>query len=132
MSHHTLSESAAAPAAIAAFLRGVERRGAVFAELQCGDAGCGDAALAAAMRAFREGAVANPIGDWPRRFWALLLAAPALRRPAPEATWPSALAALSQLGNGPRAALLAAHFLPKPPITTAMKSFRIRRWPTSG
>jgi len=106
MSPATLSESAAAPAALAAFLRGVERRGAVFAELQCGDAGCGDAALAAAMRAFREGAAASPISDWPFRFWALLLATPVLRRPAPEAGWPGALSALARLGTGPRAALL--------------------------
>jgi hypothetical protein len=106
MSPATLSESALAPAALAAFLRGVERRGAVFAELQCGDADCGDAALAAAMRAFREGAAASPIGDWPCRFWALLLATPVLRRPAPGAGWPDALSALPRLGTGPRAALL--------------------------
>jgi hypothetical protein len=106
MSPATLSESAVTPAALAAFLRGVERRGAVFAELQCGDGDCGDAALAAAMRAFREGAAACPIGDWPSRFWGLLLAAPVLRRPAPGADWPDALAALARLGTGPRAALL--------------------------
>jgi hypothetical protein len=106
MSPATLSESASAPAALAAFLRGVERRGAVFAELQCGDASCGDSALAAAMRAFREGAAASPISDWPRRFWALLLAAPVLRRPAADADWPDALSVLARLGNGPRAALL--------------------------
>jgi hypothetical protein len=68
MSPATLSESAVTPAALAAFLRGVERRGAVFAELQCGDGDCGDAALAAAMRAFREGAAPCPIGDSPSRF----------------------------------------------------------------
>ena len=106
MSPATLSESASAPAALAAFLRGVERRGAVLAELQCGDAGCGDSALAATMRAFREGTAASPISDWPHRFWALLLAAPVLRRPAPEADWPDALSALARLGRGPRAALL--------------------------
>ena len=110
MSQSTLSESASAPVALAAFLRGVERRAAVFAELQCGDAGCADAALAAAMRAFHEGAAhegaAVPISDWPHRFWALLLAAPGLRRPAPGAAWPDAWSALGQLGTGPRAALL--------------------------
>ena len=106
MHEPTLTESAVAPAALAAFLRGVERRGAVFAELQCGDAGHGDGALAAAMRAFREGAVHIAVSDWPRRFWSLLLAAPALRRPAPQAQWPVALAALADLGSGPRAALL--------------------------
>ncbi|MFS8063436.1 MAG: hypothetical protein ACMG5Z_02500 [Luteimonas sp.] len=106
MSPATLSESASVPAALAAFLRGVERRGSVFAELQCGDATCGDSTLAAAMRAFCDGAAASPVSDWPRRFWALLLAAPVLRRSAPEADWPDALSALGRLGNGPRAALL--------------------------
>ena len=106
MHEPTLTESAAAPAALAAFLRGVERRGAVFAELQCGDAGHGDGALAAAMRAFREGAVHIAVSDWPRRFWSLLLAAPALRRPALQAQWPAELEALAHLGSGPRAALL--------------------------
>lgn len=110
MSQPTLSESASAQAALAAFLRGVERRGAVFAELQCGDAHCGDSALAAAMRAFHGSAgheaAAVPSSDWPQRFWGLLLAAPVLRRPAPGAAWPDALSALAELGNGPRAALL--------------------------
>ena len=106
MTPATLSESASVPAALASFLRGVERRGAVFAELQCGDAELGDSALAAAMRAFREGAAASPISDWPSRFWALLLATPVLRRPAPGPGWPGALSALARLGNGPRAALL--------------------------
>jgi hypothetical protein len=106
MSQATLSESASTPAALAAFLRGVERRGAVFADLQCGDAAGADPALAAAMRAFRDAAAASPFSDWPRRFWALLLAAPVLRRPAPGAHWPASLSALARLGSGPRAALL--------------------------
>lgn len=106
MREHTLIETAAVPAALAAFLRGIERRGAVFAELQCGDALCGDAALAATMRAFREGATAVPITAWPHRFWALLLAAPPLRRSVPGARWPDGVDALAGLGSGPRAALL--------------------------
>lgn len=106
MSERTLSETATVPAALAAFLGGIERRGAVFAELQCGDSLCGDAALAAAMWAFRESAVATPITQWPRRFWALLLAAPPLRRQTPGASWPPGFAPLSGLGSGPRAAVL--------------------------
>lgn len=51
------------PAALAAFLRGCERRGAVFAELQCGDPDRGDVALAAALRAFRGNAAALPMAD---------------------------------------------------------------------
>jgi hypothetical protein len=93
-------------AALAAFLRGVERRGAVLAELQCGDAVAGDAALAAAMRAFRLGAAAEPMAQWPRRFWTLLLAAPQLRRPPPAPHWPQELTWLGRLTPAPRAALL--------------------------
>jgi hypothetical protein len=96
----------AAPAAVAAFLRGVERRAALFAELQAGDATVGDAALAATMRAFRAGAAATPLGDWPARFWTLLLAAPPLRRDAPLADWPPAWRRLAGLRPGLRAALL--------------------------
>ena len=69
-----------APPALAAFLRGVERRGAVLAELQCGDADAGDAALAQAMRRFRAEAAGQPMSQWPRRFWTLLLSQPGLRR----------------------------------------------------
>ena len=71
----------AAPAALAAFLRGVERRGAVLAELQAGDAAAGDAALAAAMAGFRAAAADLPMADWPRAFWTRLLAQPAAAAP---------------------------------------------------
>lgn len=103
----------AVPPALSAFLRGVERRGAVLAELQAGDAMAGDAALAAAMRAFLAGAEAQPMAEWPARFWTLLLAAPALRRGGAghghgqaHGHWPSALGWLGRVPPGPRAALL--------------------------
>ncbi|MDH5822430.1 hypothetical protein QFW77_05425 [Luteimonas sp. RD2P54] len=91
---------------MSAFLRGVERRAAVFAHLQGGDAGAGDAALAAAMETFRDTAARTPFGDWPRRFWAQLLAAPPLREAPAAAQWPPQFAALARVGHGPRAALL--------------------------
>lgn len=69
----------AQPAALAAFLRGVDRRAAVFAELQTGSPSVGDAALTRAMAVFRETAVDAPMADWPRLFWTSLLAQPALR-----------------------------------------------------
>lgn len=69
----------AQPAALAAFLRGVDGRAAVFAELQTGSAPVGDAALTRAMAVFREAAVDAPMADWPRLFWTTLLAQPALR-----------------------------------------------------
>ncbi|HEY5971368.1 MAG TPA: sigma factor-like helix-turn-helix DNA-binding protein [Pseudoxanthomonas sp.] len=103
---NTLNDAAAAPAALSAFLRGVERRGALFAELQCGDRDAGDTALTAAMRAFRNHAATLPMAEWPRRFWALLVAAPQLRQDAPVAQWPSDLHALASLDPGLRQALL--------------------------
>lgn len=94
------------PPALSAFLRGVERRGAVLAELQCGDAGVGDAALVAAMRSFREGAAAVPMAEWPRRFWAKLLEEPALRQRVPVALALDPTDRLGDVPTGPRAALL--------------------------
>lgn len=70
----------ARPAALAAFLRGVERRAAVLAELHAGDATLGDAALTRAMAAFRLHALEAGMAEWPRLFWAELLGQPALRR----------------------------------------------------
>ncbi|MFT4255396.1 MAG: hypothetical protein QM599_00280 [Pseudoxanthomonas sp.] len=98
-------ESTPAPA-LAAFLRGVERRGAVFAELQCGDATTGDAALAAALRAFRKLAPAQPMAQWPQRFWTLLAASPPLRRDASGAQWPAPVQALAGIDPDWRASLL--------------------------
>ena len=103
---NTLNDAAAAPAALSAFLRGVERRAAVFAELQCGDREVGDSALAAAMRAFRTHAAALPMAGWPQRFWTLLLAAPPLRRNAGQAQWPRTLFILAPLAPLERQALL--------------------------
>ena len=97
---------ARAPAALAAFMRGVERRGAVLAELQCGDASAGDAALADAMVQFRQVAGVSVMEDWPRRFWSLLLAQPALKTRIPVAIAMDATDRLGELGSGPRAALL--------------------------
>lgn len=102
-----LTDAAAAPAALTAFLRGIERRGAAFAQLQCGDAILGDSALAAAMWAFRQAAERTPTADWTPRFWTLLLASPQLRQTLQATQWPAALAPrLSRLGRGARAALL--------------------------
>lgn len=95
-----------APAALSAFLRGVERRGAVLAELQAGDAAAGDAALAAAMGAFRAIAADAALSDWPSRFWSLLLTQPGLAHRTPVAIAVEATDRLAELGSGPRAALL--------------------------
>ena len=103
----TLNDAASAPAALTAFLRGVERRGAVFAQLQVGDAETGDRALIAAMRAFRLPAARIPIAG---------VAAPVLVAAAGDAgncakhprspSWGSGFGFLAGVGRGPRAALL--------------------------
>ena len=100
-----LNDPSAANAALTAFLRGVERRGAVFAEWQGGDPEAGDAALASTLRGFRALAGGIPFAEWPRRFWAMLLAAPQLRQATPTGAG-SAPASVAALGVGPRAALL--------------------------
>ncbi|HEY5851841.1 MAG TPA: sigma-70 region 4 domain-containing protein [Lysobacter sp.] len=106
MSVSSPSHNSAPPPALSAFLRGVERRGAVLAELQAGDAGLGDAALAAAMAQFRLEAEALAMPAWPTRFWALLLAQPGLRNRTAVALPIDVTDRLGELGSGPRAALL--------------------------
>ncbi|MEH6421091.1 hypothetical protein [Pseudomonas sp. CGJS7] len=95
-----------APAALSAFLRGVERRGAVLAELQAGDAAAGDAALASAMAGFRALTADAALSEWPTRFWSLLLTQPGLRQRTPVAIAVEVTDRLAELGSGPRAALL--------------------------
>src|SRR5690606_13676413 len=53
---------------------------------------------------FAQGAQAIPFAEWPRRFWAMLLASPQLRGITPAAG--DVPAAIASLGSGPRAALL--------------------------
>ncbi|HTL13709.1 MAG TPA: hypothetical protein VL251_01250, partial [Thermomonas sp.] len=67
------------PAAVAAYLRGVERRARLLAQVQAGGQDPGDHALAAVARVFAAEAGRWPIAQWPREYWRLLLAAPALR-----------------------------------------------------
>lgn len=98
--------SPAPPAALSAFLRGVERRGDVLARLQCGDVALAERALAAALRAFRSHADAAPMAAWPSQFWSLLAAAPAMREAAAAAHWEPALRPLAQMSPGDRLALL--------------------------
>ena len=102
-----------ASASLASFLHHVERRGAVLAELCCGDPVRGDAAVAAAMRALCSAVAAAGAGrgsgadpDLHGRFWTLLLAAPPLRRPRLDGHWPAELAVFGALRPGTRAALL--------------------------
>ena len=103
MPTHAPSPSAAA---LSAFLRGIERRARVFAQAQSGSAEVAEAATAMAIETFRQHAGQLPLRQWPLRFWAELLAVPALTRSeAPPSTMP-ALQPLYRLAPGPRAALL--------------------------
>jgi hypothetical protein len=106
MSVPTVPSRPSGAPALSAFLRGIERRGAVLAELQAGDAAAGDTALAEAMRRFRPEAGSVPMAEWPRRFWALLLAQPRLQQRTEVAVPIEATDRLGELGSGPRAALL--------------------------
>lgn len=86
--------------ALSAFLRGIERRAFVFAQVQSGDDDEALALVGRAMRAFRSVSSVTPLSGWPAGFWAMLLAQGGLA--AGEAPEPE----LSHLGAGPRAALL--------------------------
>lgn len=98
--------SPGASTAAAAFLRGIERRAAMFAQWQSGDVDAGDAALARAMAGFVELAPDAAFAEWPRRFWALLLAVPGLRAPQPLGVAGDGLPALAALAGGRRVTVL--------------------------
>ena len=79
------------PAAVTAFLRGIDRRARLFAEVQAGDEASARHALAVVARVFASEAGQWPIAEWPRQYWRLLLAAPSMRlamRPASQADRP--------------------------------------------
>ncbi|HHA2973932.1 TPA: hypothetical protein ACOFD8_001252 [Stenotrophomonas maltophilia] len=94
-----------AAGALSAFLRGVERRALVVAELQCGEAARAEQTLVAVMRAFAAVASDLPMAQWPTRFWTLLGQRQALREPL-GGQWAPPLAALGEMGPLPRLALL--------------------------
>lgn len=101
-----MTASPSSNGALTAFLRGVERRGLVFAELQSGDPAKAEASLATTLEAFTRLAGRSPFAEWPRRFWSMLLAAPDLRGANAPQLRDGPLAVLAGVGSGPRAALL--------------------------
>jgi len=105
MTAASASRSPTAAGALSAFLRGVERRALVVAELQAGNAARAEQALVAVMRAFAAVASDLPMAQWPPRFWALLAARQALRE-TPDAQWEPALQHLAGLSPMVRLALL--------------------------
>src|SRR5688572_4066003 len=88
------------PAALLAFLRGLERRARTLAEAQCGDAARAATIWADTAAAFPADAASLPVAAWPVRFWARLLAHPDM------AVVEASTSPLAALGPGPRAALL--------------------------
>ena len=98
-----LSPSADVPPALAAFLRGSERRAWVFLWLQGGQAEAADQALAAATRAFQAEAARLPMAQWPGRYWRLLSACPL---ESPDGEWSGDLAVLATAAPQDRRALL--------------------------
>lgn len=86
--------------ALSAFLRGIERRAYVFAQVQCGHERDAEAALGRTIHAFQTLSTLSPLSSWPAGFWSLLLAQPEL------STGDGGVPELTTLGSGPRAALL--------------------------
>ena len=91
-------------AAVAAFLRGLDRRARLLALVQCGDAAAATRALEAAGRVFATEAGQRPIAQWPGQYWRLLLTAPTMRQAAATATGP--LPGIARLPASVRAAVL--------------------------
>jgi DNA-directed RNA polymerase specialized sigma24 family protein len=88
------------PAALLAFLRGLERRARTLAEVQCGNADRAATIWSETAAAFPAEATTLPVAAWPVKFWARLLAHPAM------AVVDATESPLAALGPGPRAALL--------------------------
>ena len=91
-------------AAVAAFLRGLDRRARLLALVQSGDAQAAPRALDAAARVFASDAGQWPIAQWPRQYWRLLLSTPSMRQTGAGATGP--LPGIARLPPQVRAALL--------------------------
>ncbi|QIL19334.1 hypothetical protein [Thermomonas sp. HDW16] len=95
----TPSPAPPSPAAVAAFLRGLDKRARLFATVQAGDPGRGEHALAAVARVFAAEAGQWPLAQWPQQYWRLLLATPSLR----QASMPDASALLPGVARLPPA-----------------------------
>lgn len=106
MTAATAPLSSTAAGALSAFLRGVERRALVVAELQCGDPAVAEQALVAVMRAFAGIASDVPMAQWPDRFWILLAHRTPIRMPAEGGRWADGLGHLKALPPPARLALL--------------------------
>ena len=91
--------------AIAAFLRGVERRAWLLARAQSGQPVAAQRALAVTQQVFVSDAEQWPIAQWPLQYWRLLLSVPAMGQATDTAT-DTPLPAIAQLPPAIRAAVL--------------------------
>lgn len=102
----TLDSVTGTTTALTVFLRGLERRAVVFAELQCGEVAHGDRALPGIFAAFVAAARSAPQADWPRLFWVAFLESPALAAEPLAPFWPGDFAPLARLDFAARAVVL--------------------------
>lgn len=78
------SPAAVAPTdAVAAFLRGVERRARLLGHVQTGTREAAAQAMAVVGRVFAAEAQRWPIAGWPVQYWRMLLATPSMRVDSP-------------------------------------------------
>lgn len=88
-----------------AFLRGLERRASLFAEVQSGTADAAVRATSVVARVFAGDAARWPMPRWPVQYWRLLLATPQLRG-VEDARTTGLLPAIARLPSATRAAVL--------------------------
>lgn len=94
------------PAAIAAFLRGVDRRGRLLALVQTGDSSAAQTALVVAAKVFATEAAQWPISQWPMQYWRLLLSIPAMGQRRTDGDRIDVLPAIASLSPPQRASVL--------------------------
>ncbi|WP_256646088.1 DUF3106 domain-containing protein [Thermomonas paludicola] len=93
------------PAAVAAFLRGLDARARLLADAQAGDRDAARRALAVAAQVFASDAASWPIAQWPQQYWRLLLSVPAMGHAAAPGTV-GPLPGIARLAPPLRAAVL--------------------------
>lgn len=93
------------PPAVAAFLRGLERRAGLLARVQSGEEEAALRALRVTARVFAADAGQWPLAQWPGQYWRLLLSAPAMAR-AGSADGATTLPGIARLPAASRAAVL--------------------------
>ncbi|MCC7096932.1 MAG: hypothetical protein IT472_07130 [Thermomonas sp.] len=94
------------PAAVTAFLRGVDRRGRLLALVQTGDSGAAQTALIVAAKVFASEAGQWPIAQWPMQYWRLLLSVPAMGQRRSDGDRSDVLPEIARLMPSQRAAVL--------------------------